>query len=186
MPISPYIQDLRDVIGQRLLLLPGVTAVVFDDAGRVLLGERSDNHKWSLIAGVMDPGEQPAETVVREVYEETAVHVVPERLTSVLTQPPTTYPNGHICEYVDLTFRCRVIGGEARVNDDESLAVGWFALDELPPIDALTRHRIDCALAPGPDAWFGTELPGFAGDPTAVGPARGEGGRGHRGGRRGG
>ena len=89
MPISPYVQSLRASLGPRPLLLPGVTAVVFDDAGRVLLGERADNGQWALIAGVMDPGEQPAETIVREVYEETAVHVVPERITSVLTQPTT-------------------------------------------------------------------------------------------------
>ena len=152
MPISPYIQDLRERVGQGLLLLPGVTAVVFDDAGRVLLNERSDNGEWALIAGVMDPGEQPAETIVREVYEETAVHVVPERITSVLTAPVTTYPNGDRCEYVDITFRCRAVGGEARVNDDESLAVGWFALDDLPPIGDLVRHRIECALTPG--TWF--------------------------------
>ena len=154
MPISPYIKSLRDVVGHRVLLLPGVTAVVFDDAGRILLGQRSDNGRWALIAGVMDPGEQPAETVVREVYEETAVHVVPERITSVLTQPPNTYPNGDQTEYVDITFRCRAVGGEARVNDGESLAVGWFALEDLPPIAELTRHRIEWALVPGPDAWF--------------------------------
>ena len=152
MPISPYIESLRAHIGHDLLLLPGVTAVVLDDAGRVLLGRRSDNGQWALIAGVMDPGEQPAETIVREVYEETAVHVVPERVTSVLTQPPTVYPNGDRVEYVDITFRCRAVGGEARVNDDESLAVGWFALDDLPPLSDLIRHRIDCALAA--DTWF--------------------------------
>ena len=124
MPISPYVKSLRADVGHKPLLLPGVTAVVFDDLGRLLLGERSDNGQWALIAGVMDPGEQPAETIVREVYEETAVHVVPERITSVFTQPPIVYPNGDVSEYVDITFRCRAIGGEARVNDDESLSVG--------------------------------------------------------------
>ncbi|MCA2216846.1 NUDIX hydrolase [Jidongwangia harbinensis] len=152
MPISPYIAALRRDVGHGLLLLPGVTAVVFDDAGRLLLGQRADNREWSLIAGVMDPGEQPAETVVREVYEETAVHVVPERVTSVFTQPPSTYPNGDRCEYVDISFRCRATGGEARVNDDESLAVGWFTLDDLPPIGPLTRQRIEWASAPA--TWF--------------------------------
>jgi 8-oxo-dGTP pyrophosphatase MutT (NUDIX family) len=152
MPISPYIAALRRDVGHGLLLLPGVTAVVFDDAGRLLLGQRADDRRWSLIAGVMDPGEQPAETVVREVYEETAVHVVPERITSVFTQPPNTYPNGDRCEYVDITFRCRVVGGEARVNDDESLAVGWFPLGDLPPIGPLSRKRLECALEP--NTWF--------------------------------
>lgn len=155
--MSPYVQSLRASVGHGLLLLPGVTAVVFDDAGRLLLGKRTDNGQWALIAGVMDPGEQPAETIVREVYEETAVHVVPERVTSVLTQPAVTYPNGDRCEYVDITFRCRAVGGVARVNDDESLAVGWFALDDLPPIAELVRHRIECALRP--DTWFAQPAP---------------------------
>ena len=159
MPISPYLHSLREVVGHRLLLLPGVTAVVLDDVGRLLLGQRADNGTWALIAGSMDPGEQPAETVVREVYEETAVHVVPERITSVLTQPPNTYPNGDRTEFVDITFRCRAIGGEARVNDDESLAVGWFAPDELPPLHELNRRRIACALSAGPDAWFSAPAP---------------------------
>jgi 8-oxo-dGTP pyrophosphatase MutT (NUDIX family) len=154
MPISPYLHSLREVVGHRMLLLPGVTAVVFDDAGRLLLGRRADDGSWALIAGTMDPGEQPAETAVREVYEETAVHVVPERITSVLTQPPNTYPNGDRTEFVDITFRCRAIGGEARVNDDESLAVGWFELGDLPPINDLNRRRLEYALTPGPHAWF--------------------------------
>ncbi|MDT4991859.1 MAG: hypothetical protein QOH97_1751 [Actinoplanes sp.] len=160
MPISPYLKSLRDELGNRLLFLAGVTAVVFDDAGRVLLAERSDNGHWALIAGVMDPGEQPAETAVRECFEETAVHVVPERLISVITQPPNTYPNGDECEYVDIGFRCRAVGGEARVNDDESLAVGWFSLDDLPPLSELARKRIEWALEPdGSPAWFSAPAP---------------------------
>jgi ADP-ribose pyrophosphatase YjhB (NUDIX family) len=154
MAISPYIRSLRDVVGTTALLLPGVTAVVFDAAGRILLGQRRDNGRWALIAGTMDPGEQPADTVVREVYEETAVHVVPERITSVFTQPPSTYPNGDRAEFVDIAFRCRAVGGQARVNDDESLAVGWFTLADLPPIQELTRQRIEWALLPGDGAWF--------------------------------
>jgi hypothetical protein len=84
------------------------------------------------------------------------VQVIPERITSVLTQPPYTYPNGDQCEYLDITFLCRAVGGDARVNDDESLAVGWFALDGLPPIGELTRRRLELALAAGTSAWFAT------------------------------
>ncbi|WP_433301613.1 NUDIX hydrolase [Actinoplanes sp. CA-030573] len=159
MPISPYIKSIRAELGNRLLLLPGVTAIVFDDLGRLLLARRSDNGKWAPIAGVMDPGEQPAETAVREVFEETAVHAVAERVISVFTQQPNTYPNGDQCEFVDIAFRCRAIGGEARVNDDESLEVGWFTLDALPPIDERTRRRIELAVLPGEAAWFATGQP---------------------------
>ena len=154
--MSPYLRSLRANVGSRLLLLPGVSATVFDEQGRLLLIEPVDTEEWTVIGGVMEPGEQPAETIVREVYEETAVHVVPERVTSVLTQPPHTYPNGHRCEFVDIGFRCRAVGGEARVGDDESRQVGWFALNELPPIGELTRRRIELALGPGIGTWFAT------------------------------
>ena len=153
MPISPYISSLRAEVGPRLLFLPGVSAVIFDDQGRVLLGERSDNGRWALIAGVMDPGEQPAETVVREVHEETSLLVLPERIVCVITQPPTTYPNGDRCEYVDIAFRCRVLAGEARVNDDESVEVGWYEVDSLPEMEEGQLFRIKQALADEP-TWF--------------------------------
>ena len=67
MPISPYLHSLREVVGHRMLLLPGVTAVVFDDAGRLLLGQGSDDGTWALIARSMAPGEEPAQPVVRGV-----------------------------------------------------------------------------------------------------------------------
>lgn len=79
MAISPYVRRMRAHIGKELLLLPGVSAVVRDDAGRVLLARRGDNGRWSLPAGVIDPGEQPADAVLREVLEETGVHVEIER-----------------------------------------------------------------------------------------------------------
>jgi type IV secretory pathway protease TraF len=46
------------------------------------------------------------------------------------------------------------VGGEARVNDDESLAVGWFAVDALPQVDELVRLCIGTALTNEPRAWF--------------------------------
>ncbi|MEU9499444.1 NUDIX domain-containing protein [Streptomyces sp. NPDC048196] len=153
MATPEFIRDLRSSIGRQLLWLPGVTAVVFDDDGRVLLGKRADTGGWSVIGGIPEPGEQPAETAVREVYEETAVRVVPEGVVLVETMPPTEYPNGDICQFMDVTLRCRAVGGRARVNDDESLEVGWFAMDALPELDTYALTRIRRAVAAGP-TWF--------------------------------
>ncbi len=54
---------------------------------------------------------------------------------------------------MDITFRCRAQSNEAWVNDDESLEVGWFALDALPPLDEHGSFRIKQAMQDGP-AWF--------------------------------
>jgi 8-oxo-dGTP pyrophosphatase MutT (NUDIX family) len=140
-------------VGHELLWLPAVTAVVFDDQGRVLLGQRADNHKWAVLGGIPEPGEQPAACAVREVYEESAVRCVAERIVMVNSGEPVTFDNGDICQFMDITFRCRAVGGEARVNDDESLEVGWFDVDALPTMDDRQFVRIKQAMSDEP-TWF--------------------------------
>jgi 8-oxo-dGTP pyrophosphatase MutT (NUDIX family) len=148
MPIPDFVTDLRRHVGTELLWLSGVSAVVFDDADRILLGRRSDTGRWAVISGILDPGEQPALAAVREVAEETGVSARVEALTSVHTGAALTYPNGDRAQYLDLTFWCRYTGGEARVADDESLEVGWFAVDALPePLADSSVQRIADTLA---------------------------------------
>lgn len=140
MPTPQFILDLRARVGHERLWLPGVTAVVLNDDGRVLLVRRADNDLWTLVTGCLEPGEQPAVGAVREVAEEAAVVAVAERILSVSALPLTTYSNGDEVHWLDVTFRCRAVGGTARVNDDESTDVGWFRLGELP--ESLPgRHR---------------------------------------------
>jgi 8-oxo-dGTP pyrophosphatase MutT (NUDIX family) len=153
MATPDFIRTIRATAGNQLLWLPGVTAIVFDDEGRVLLGRRSDTGRWSVIGGIPDPGEQPAACAVREVHEETAVRCVAERVVLVQALEPVTYANGDICQYMDITFRCRAVGGEARVNDDESLEVGWFAVDALPDLNECGLFRIKQAMSDAP-TWF--------------------------------
>ncbi|CAM5305658.1 NUDIX domain-containing protein [Streptomyces xanthochromogenes] len=154
MATPDFIRDIRALAGHQLLLLPGVSAIVFDDGGRVLLGRRADNGLWSTIGGIPEPGEEPAHTAVREVYEETGVRCVAERVVLVeAAATPITYPNGDVCQFMDITFRCRATGGEARVNDDESLEVGWFAMDALPQLSDFGLFRIKQAQSNGP-TWF--------------------------------
>ncbi|MET9450952.1 NUDIX hydrolase [Streptomyces cinerochromogenes] len=153
MAIPEFIRTLRASAGRQLLWLPGVTAIVFDDEGRVLLGRRTDTREWAVLAGIPEPGEQPAACAVREVFEETAVHCVAERVVLIQALEPVTYPNGDTCQYMDITIRCRAVGGEARVNDDESLEVGWFTVDALPELHESAVFRIKQAMSEAP-TWF--------------------------------
>lgn len=148
MPAPEYVLKLRKKIGNDPLWVPGVRGVVVDDAGRILLAQRADNRQWALISGMLDPGEQPARGLVREIFEETAVVAEAERVVSVGAVGPVTYPNGDVCEFLDVVFLCRYVSGEARVNDDESLAVGWFGLDELPELMPGHLTSIRQALTP--------------------------------------
>ena len=154
MPMSDYVHHLRDRIGHDVLFMPGATAVVINEAGQVLLHRRSDNGRWWLPGGAIDPGEEPAQAVAREVWEETGVRVVPERISGVYSGPVATYPNGDAISVVSITFVCRPVGGEPRINDGESLEVRYFAPDDLPELEARIRTRIDHALRGDTRAYF--------------------------------
>ncbi|MGS2616020.1 NUDIX hydrolase [Micromonospora sp. LZ34] len=153
MGVPDYILRMRKHVGHDLLWLPSVSAVVRNAAGELLLGKRADDGRWSVVSGFVEPGEQPATAVIREVYEETGLDVEPVRLSSVVSHPHT-YPNGDRCEYLNLGFHCRLLGGTARVNDDESVAVRWFPMDALPTLDAHARTVIRHALAEESVAWY--------------------------------
>jgi ADP-ribose pyrophosphatase YjhB (NUDIX family)/GNAT superfamily N-acetyltransferase len=161
MPIPAFVQSLRAEVGQDLLFMVGVTAVVRNDRGEILLGRRADTGGWALVSGILEPGEQPAPGLLREIEEETGVRAKVLGLSSVWTMPEVTYPNGDRAQYLDLCFVCAYVDGEARVNDDESLEVGWFAPEDVPEISAASRHKLDLALAfDGTRTWFEQAAPG--------------------------
>jgi 8-oxo-dGTP pyrophosphatase MutT (NUDIX family) len=165
MPTPPFVADLRSLVGHRLLWLPTAAAVVLDDEGQVLLGRRSDTGGWAVPGGIIDPAEEPADAAVRECFEETGVVAIPEALTSVNVSQPKTYANGDQVQYLQLTFRCRVAGGAARVNDEESLEVRWHALDALPELDEGELSRLTQAVQGNSAAAYNfSGLAGLPGD----------------------
>jgi 8-oxo-dGTP pyrophosphatase MutT (NUDIX family) len=154
MPIPEFVKNLRARIGNDLMLLPSIDAIVFNDAGEVLLHRRADSGKWSLISGIIEPGEEPAATVVREVLEETGITAVPERIIWINSTPVTVYPNGDKAQYVVTCFVCRATPGTPRVNDDESLDVRYFPINDVPPLRDDHRQKLDRALRGGDGTFF--------------------------------
>ena len=151
MPIPPYVLHLREYVGHATLLLPAVGAIIWDEAGRILLIHRGDGRGWSLPGGIMEPGESVVEALIREVWEETGLKVEPVRLTGVYSDPEymhITFANGDQAHLVSSTFECRVLGGELAPDGDESLEVVYFEPDALPE-GVVCDHavRIQDALA---------------------------------------
>lgn len=145
MATPEFILRLRTRVGHELLWLPGMTAVVLR-GGDVLLVRRSDTGEWTPVTGICDPGEHPADTAVRECLEETGVRCAVEALAWVNVTGVVEYPNGDRTQFVDHTFRCRWVSGEARVADEESSDVGWFGLDRLPWMDPVHVERVRTAV----------------------------------------
>lgn len=122
-------------VGKRGRLSLATNAVIFDEAGYVLLTQRQDNGFWCLPGGIMEPGESVAEAVVREVREETGLVVTPVHLVGVYSDPNllVTYPDGTAYHPVVLCFRCEVLEGSLQLSA-ETIDVRFFPLDDLPPM----------------------------------------------------
>jgi ADP-ribose pyrophosphatase YjhB (NUDIX family) len=108
----------------------GVGVLVVED-GRVLLVRRSMNPqrgKWSIPAGFLDHGEDPAKTAAREALEETGLSVEVLGLVGVYFNPP-----GDGGASLFILYRARRTGGEVRPGDDAD-AAGFFPLDDLPEL----------------------------------------------------
>ncbi len=125
-------------------------AAIFDDQGRILLHQRTDNGRWALPGGTMETGETADQCVIREVKEETGFDVEVVRLIGVYSDPvhtTITYPDGNTIAYVSLLFECRVLGGKATLCD-ESAAIDWFDPRALPqPFHPGHIPRVADALA---------------------------------------
>jgi 8-oxo-dGTP pyrophosphatase MutT (NUDIX family) len=155
MPIPDFVLELRAMVGHHPLWLPGVTAVVRRD-NEILLVQRADNHAWTPVTGIPEPGEEPAVAAAREVMEETGVTARVDRLASTAVSGPVTHPNGDLATYLDLTFACTWLAGEGHVADDESRDVAWVRRDHLAArgVGEVYLARIEAALSEETQARF--------------------------------
>jgi len=161
MPISEYLRGLRAKVGTTLLHVPSVTALVFDDDRRVLLVRHSNGGVWVAPGGAIDPDEAPQDAVVREVWEETGLHVEPVSLRGVYGGPEfrVRYANGDVNSYVMAVFECRRVGGVLRADGDEVTEARYVAASELATIQLGAWAEVllpRLVTAPASETWIPT------------------------------
>jgi NAD+ diphosphatase len=78
----------------------------------------------SVLAGFVEPGESAEEAVLREVFEETSIHVSDVEYFSSQAWP---FPNSLM-----LGFRARYESGEIAIDGEEIEEAGWFSADNMP------------------------------------------------------
>jgi 8-oxo-dGTP pyrophosphatase MutT (NUDIX family) len=152
MPISDYLKGLRARLGNELLLVPSVTAIVYDADGRILLARHADADLWVAPGGSIDPHEAPADAVVREAWEETGLVVSPVAVLGVYGGPAfqVTYANGDRVSYVMTVFECAAGGGALSPDGVETRELRYVAQDELAGLRIPAWARIVL-----PDAFAG-------------------------------
>jgi 8-oxo-dGTP pyrophosphatase MutT (NUDIX family) len=146
MPMSDYVASIRSHIGTAFLMLPGVTAVI-RDGDRFLLARHRHSGLWSLIGGGVEPGEEPADALLREVVEETGARI--RGIVGVYGGEPmmVRYPNGDHVGYVTTAYDCELLS-EANPDQEELLELGWFARDDIQYLSR--RDWIDRVIADAP------------------------------------
>lgn len=130
----------------------GVGALVFD-ADRVLLVERGKPPLvgyWSLPGGCVETGERLEDALIREVFEETGLHVTADSMAIVFER--IMPDEAGLCEYhyVLIDFYCSVQSGQLQAGDDSKRAE-WIPLSALPDLQltAGTREVIEsCRTRP--------------------------------------
>lgn len=128
---------------------PAIIVLVTDASGqRALLGRQASwaPGRYSTIAGFVEPGESLEDAVIREVEEETGVHV--GEIEYVASQP-WPFPSSLM-----LGFRAVARSHDIALRDGELEDARWFTRADLaagspalPPAGAISARLID--------AWFG-------------------------------
>ncbi|MFJ3218584.1 NUDIX domain-containing protein [Kitasatospora sp. NPDC086801] len=113
-------------------LVVAASAVVTDDAGRILLQRRTDNGLYALPGGTMDLGESLPGTAVREVREETGLDVEITGLVGTYTDPRhvIAYSDGEVRQQFNVCFTARITGGHLRISN-ESTDLQFVAPDNI-------------------------------------------------------
>ncbi len=114
-------------------------AVLIEQDGRVLLVRRVNEPfrgLWTLPAGFVNGGEDPAEAAARECLEETGLNVHITRVLDIISG--REHKRG--ADFV-IVYLADVVSGEL-VPADDADAAEWFARDDLPPLAFKATQKI--------------------------------------------
>ena len=144
--MSDYLKNIRKLVGAGCIHLPGVRAIILNEAGEVLLQRRTDMPLWGLPAGSVELGETALQALKREVAEETSLQVVQAQPIGLYSGPSQrfTYPNGDEVQCFSIAFVVRQWTGEPQADGVEGSQVRFFPASQLPedlvPIHKQTLH----------------------------------------------
>ncbi len=132
-----YVKYIRSLVGNNKIIMNAGAAIIYNDKNEILLQLRGDDHFWGLPGGIMEMGETPKETAIREVYEETGYHVELNGYLGDYHNFNKVWPGGDTAHIICFIYTGKIIGGEMVIDGGETLDLKWFNKSNLPDIDAI-------------------------------------------------
>jgi ADP-ribose pyrophosphatase YjhB (NUDIX family) len=108
-----------------------IRSVVLKD-NRVLLTRERRDGKYSLPGGFADINYSPGEVAVKEVLEETGLHVRLNRVLAIVDTDRHNFPPLEF-HYYKIVMLCDLLGGEL-CDSNETTEAGFFDFDNLPEL----------------------------------------------------
>lgn len=129
-----YVEYIRSKVGHDPIIMVAAGVLLFDSNDCVLLQLRADSQTWGHPGGFMELGESAEETARREVFEETGLTLGPLDFFGIYSGPAQQkkLANGDQLSLVKIVFTCREYTGELRGDEEETAALQFFSLQDLP------------------------------------------------------
>lgn len=112
--------------------------IIFKD-GKVLLIKRKYwpfSDYWAIPGGKVNRKERIADTVVRELKEETGLRVKQTKLLGIYDEPGRD-PRGIT---ISVAFVCKIISGNVKAGSDAK-EIGWFTREQVKKMKLAFDHK---------------------------------------------
>lgn len=140
--MAGYIMELRELVGHRTIIQCAASIIIVNEEGKLLLGKRTDNHKWGYSGGSVEIDEKVEDCAKRELFEEMGIIADELEFFMVNSGPPAhyIYPNGDEVSNVEIIYVCHKYHGEIKAQSEEMEEIGFFDIADIdlemisPPI----------------------------------------------------
>ena len=148
--MTGYMAEVRKLVGHRTIIQCAASIVCIDERGRILLGKRTDNHKWGYSGGSVEIDERVEDCAKRELYEEMGLTADKIEFFLVNSGPEAhyTYPNGDEVSNFEIVYICTQWHGELAALDGEMEELRFFSPEDIdiseisPPIRGVVEELV--------------------------------------------
>ena len=148
--MNNYILNLRKIVGHRTLMQCAASIICINKSGEILLGKRTDNHRWGYAGGSVEIDEKVEDAARRELYEEMGLIADELEFFMVNSGPEAhyTYPNGDEVSNIEIIYLCKKYHGDIKRQESEVEEIRYFSPEmiDLEMISPPIRPVVACYL----------------------------------------